>query len=83
MSDDDTDDLRDQQFEAYIRCLLVLRELNLVEALSVSYVVAGLTAHMLLRVPPEHRRQVRLDLDRQIAHFLSMPIAGVVPDHDA
>ena len=79
MSDDDTDDLRDRQAEAHMRMLLVLRELNLVEAPSVSYVVAGLTAHMLLGVQPEHRRQVRRQLDRQIARFLSGPIPGVVP----
>jgi hypothetical protein len=80
MSDDD---LADRQFEAHIRCLYVLRELNLVDAPSTSLVVAALTATMLLRVPPEHRRQVRRQLDRQVAHFLSGPIAGVIPDHDA
>ena len=83
MSDDDTDDLRDRQAEAHMRMLLVLRELNLVDVPSVSLVVAALTASMLCRIPPEHHRQVRLQLDRQIAHFLSVPIAGVVPDHDA
>jgi hypothetical protein len=80
MSDDD---LADRQFEAHIRCLYVLRELNLVDAPSTSLVVAALTATMLLRVPPEHRRQVRRQLDSQVAHFLSGPIADVIPDHDA
>ena len=77
------DDLEARQQGAQVRILYLLRELNLIDAPSISPVIAALAASMMLRVPPEDRLQVGRQLDRQIAQFLQATPAGVVPDHDA
>ena len=86
-SDDDikreTDDLRDRQYEAQMRILHLLRELNLIDVPSIGPVIAALTASWLTRAPVKDHPWLRQELARHVDQFLQTTPDGVVPDHDA